>query len=94
MRRRGGLRHAEGEGALTFGLGDGGGGDGAEGGAAREGRVDAGHGDGVAHPRRRVNGSDRLVCTGGGEKRGPVTDGDRPDAARRERRLCTHCAAA
>ncbi|TNN47238.1 hypothetical protein EYF80_042546 [Liparis tanakae] len=55
----------------------GGGGDGAEGGAAREGRVDAGHGDGVAHPRRRVDGPDRLVCTGGGEKRGPVNDVDR-----------------
>lgn len=54
--------------ALTFGLGHrGGGGDGAEGGAAREGRVGPGHRHGVAHPRRRVDGSDRFICRGGGE---------------------------
>lgn len=51
---------------LTFGLGDGGGGgDGAEGGAAWEGRVGPGHGHRVAHPRRRVDGPDRFVCSGG-----------------------------
>lgn len=53
-------------GALTFGLGHrGGGGDGAEGGAAGERRVGPGHRHGVAHPRRGVDGSDRFICRGG-----------------------------
>lgn len=59
--------------ALTFGLGDGGGGgDGAEGGAAWEGRVGPCHSHRVAHPRCRVNGSDRFICTGGEEIRKPI----------------------
>lgn len=55
--------------ALTFSLGDGGGGgDGAEGGAAREGGVGPRHGHRVAHPRCWVNGSDWFICKGGSGK--------------------------
>lgn len=48
--------------ALTFSLSHGGGGgDGAERGAARIRRVSPGHGHRVADPRRGVDGSDRLI---------------------------------
>lgn len=50
---------------LTFSLSDrGGGGDGAEGGAAWVGRISSGHSHRVADPRCRVNGSDRFICKG------------------------------
>lgn len=57
---------------LTFCLGNGGGGgDGAERGAAWKGGVGPGHGHGVTHPGCWVDGSDRLICTQGrGEEGG------------------------
>lgn len=58
---KGGVRMEE---VLTFSLGDrGGGGDGTEGGAAWIGRVGPSQSHRVAHPRCRVNGSDRLIYT-------------------------------
>ena len=48
---------------LTLGLGDGGGGrDGAERRAPRVRRVHPRQSHGMAHPRCRVNGADRLIC--------------------------------